>query len=244
MQLVQRENIRLASSVAALAEGQIVGLGMLGVRSRRGWIGGMGVVPERRNQGIGRRMMEYLISEAGRLGLTRLQLEVIVQNAPAYHLYESVGFRRLRHLAVLFTGDTPKPIPAAALEGIVVEDEEPSSLLTELPALAATVPPWQHDHESMRSVIDQVEGLVARRADRTPAGLCLWSGQDDQGGILALAAQTPKIGRALLAKVRSRLPYARLNYLNVADDDPMLPVLLEAGFSELIGQHEMVMELP
>src|SRR5262245_60168048 len=74
-ELVEREDIRLESSVAALNNGQVVGLGMLGVRGARGWVGGMGVVPEWRHKGIGRRMLNYLIGEAKRLGIQKLQLE-------------------------------------------------------------------------------------------------------------------------------------------------------------------------
>jgi len=242
-ELVQREDIKLESSIAAHDNGAIVGLGMLGVRGARGWIGGMGVVPERRGQGVGRQMLNALISEARRLGLARLQLEVIIQNEPAYQLYQSVGFKRLRHLAVLFTGDAPRAINGRAPDGITIHDADPAVIVALLPGLAATVPPWQHDPESMRVIMGRLRGLIAQRVDGSAAGAVLFVGENDQGAVLALAARSDKVGAALLAEVRRRLPLARLNFLNVPDDDSMLPALLGAGFSEAVGQHEMILEL-
>lgn len=44
-------------------------------------------------RGIGRRMMEAMLDLADNwLGLVRVQLDVDIDNAPAIHLYESVGF--------------------------------------------------------------------------------------------------------------------------------------------------------
>jgi GNAT superfamily N-acetyltransferase len=242
-ELVAREDIRLESSLAALDGSQVIGLGMLGARGQRGWIGGMGVIPERRREGIGRAILSGLLDEARRLGLKRVQLEVITTNEPAYRLYQSVGFKRLRHLAVLFTGDTPRAIDGHIPDGITLQRAAPGSVMEHIPRLAATTPAWQHDRESMLVILNRTEGLVATRLDGSAAGACLWAGDDDQGALLALATRSEKVGAALLGAVRRRLPTARLNFLNVPDDDPMLPVLLDAGFSELIGQHEMVLEL-
>lgn len=45
-----------------------------------------------RRQGVGRQMMEVLITEASRLGMYRLLLEVRESNVAARTLYESLGF--------------------------------------------------------------------------------------------------------------------------------------------------------
>jgi putative acetyltransferase len=47
------------------------------------------------NQGIGRALMERLLDLADNwLGLKRVELDVMADNAPAIHLYESLGFER------------------------------------------------------------------------------------------------------------------------------------------------------
>jgi ribosomal protein S18 acetylase RimI-like enzyme len=51
----------------------------------------IGVVPEARGRGIGRRLLERLIAEASDRGIPRLSLSVELDN-PAMALYERVGF--------------------------------------------------------------------------------------------------------------------------------------------------------
>src|SRR5262249_808294 len=51
-------DIDRARSRIAVDDGATVGIAMLGVRGDRGWIGGLGVVPPRRRDGIGRALME------------------------------------------------------------------------------------------------------------------------------------------------------------------------------------------
>jgi ribosomal protein S18 acetylase RimI-like enzyme len=68
----------------------------LGVRGERGWIGGLGVVPESRRSGVGRALMEAVLEVAP----PTVTLEVIEQNEPAIRLYESLGFAQARVLEV------------------------------------------------------------------------------------------------------------------------------------------------
>ena len=53
---------------------------------------GMGVLPHHRRRGIGRRLLEATLREAGRCGITRVQLEVFASNRAAISLYEAFGF--------------------------------------------------------------------------------------------------------------------------------------------------------
>jgi ribosomal protein S18 acetylase RimI-like enzyme len=67
---------------------------------------GMGVLPEYRGQGIGRRLLEACIAKAWVKGLTRIELEVRADNERAIRLYESVGFTQeaLKRHAMRFDG--------------------------------------------------------------------------------------------------------------------------------------------
>jgi ribosomal protein S18 acetylase RimI-like enzyme len=53
---------------------------------------GMGVRADYRRRAIGRRLAEAALGKAIVTGLTRVELEVFSSNAPAVHLYESLGF--------------------------------------------------------------------------------------------------------------------------------------------------------
>ena len=59
-----------------------------------GFIPGLYVVPERRGQGIGKRLMEEAISRAStNETIEQIHLTVVVKNVSAQKMYESLGFR-------------------------------------------------------------------------------------------------------------------------------------------------------
>jgi ribosomal protein S18 acetylase RimI-like enzyme len=72
------------------------GLCNLAIRGDRGWIGGIGVVPEHRRTGVGRALMQAVLE----LAPPTVRLEVIEANEPAIRLYESLGFEKTRVLEV------------------------------------------------------------------------------------------------------------------------------------------------
>jgi ribosomal protein S18 acetylase RimI-like enzyme len=53
---------------------------------------GMGLLPEFRGQGIGKRLMQISIDKAHKNGLTRIELTVREHNANAIALYKKIGF--------------------------------------------------------------------------------------------------------------------------------------------------------
>lgn len=82
--------------LAAVVEGRIVGLLSLHPRDgRRAHVGEIGlfVHDDFQGRGIGRKLTAACIDLAENwLGLTRIELDVFVDNAPAIALYESCGF--------------------------------------------------------------------------------------------------------------------------------------------------------
>ena len=81
-------------AVSGEPEGAIVGLCML-----RGWDEGYAVPSfgvfvdwRQHGRGLGRRLTEFAVAEAKALGCSRVRLTVFASNAPAVHLYRSVGF--------------------------------------------------------------------------------------------------------------------------------------------------------
>jgi ribosomal protein S18 acetylase RimI-like enzyme len=60
------------------------------------------VHPSHQNKGVGRGLVISALEEAGRIGYDRASLAVTASNAPAYHLYESCGFRTIHSFPVYF----------------------------------------------------------------------------------------------------------------------------------------------
>jgi putative acetyltransferase len=83
-------------SFVAVLDGKIVGMCGLHVaagKRRHSASLGMSVDDEHQGQGIGRKLMEAMLDLADNyLGLVRVELEVLVDNPRAIHLYERMGF--------------------------------------------------------------------------------------------------------------------------------------------------------
>lgn len=77
----------------AEVEGEIVGC--CGIRNiaGEGEITNVVVASGFRGRGIGRMLMEHMLTEASYHGIGDCTLEVRVSNIPAIHLYESLGFK-------------------------------------------------------------------------------------------------------------------------------------------------------
>jgi len=242
--LIERESVVMSASRIAMHGDTVVGMGLLGVRQPRSWIGGMGVIPDYRRQGIARRLMEALVAQARELGLETIQLEVIQENKAAYTLYDEIGFKTRRELKVLVCReDRTGALPDALFEGITVRSEQAETLLDRLDALPGAVRPWQREKTTLRITLDSLHGQAAYRDDQL-CGICLYNGK---GGLSAelsdLAATNETVGMALLAKVLRGYPTTTFTYLNIDEDDPMLPALYRVGFEDMISQYEMFLPL-
>lgn len=62
-------------------------------RAHRGTLG-MGLLPEWRGRGVGRRLLEATLAQARRSGFKRIELDVYADNSRAIALYEKAGFAR------------------------------------------------------------------------------------------------------------------------------------------------------
>lgn len=80
--------------VARLGE-RLAGFGGMWVAGDEAHIVTLAVRAEFRRHGIARRLMDALIFEAKRRGVSRITLEVRVNNTPAQNLYTAYGFRTI-----------------------------------------------------------------------------------------------------------------------------------------------------
>lgn len=242
--LVDRESVRLSASAVALYKGKIAGMGLFGIRGTRGWITGIGVVPRMRRRGIARKIMEWLIAEAQNMRLGSVQLEVITQNENALHLYESLGFARLRKLLVLtwMQGQVPIPAPESDLPWSI-RQESPDGLIEAMQPLITVPRPWQRARQTIESQVSRIQGLAARTKDGMLAGACIYRIEGEQIGLLDLAAAEPAAADNLLRFLLSDSRAFHASYVNVPDDDPLLHVLLDRGFQEALSQYEMILPL-
>lgn len=197
--------IDLARSRVAPGEG----VALLGIRGRRGWIGGLGVVSAARRRGIGRALMEAVLAEA----TPDVTLEVIEQNEPAIRLYEDLGFERVRILEVWSLDAEVAPA--------VAREAEPS------PA-GETDLPWQRADESLRPGYERLE---------VDGGAAVIRGAGGIVSLLQLRAESSEAALALVAAARAR--GTGLRFVNVPESHPGTAAIAELGGKLDLRQLEM-----
>jgi ribosomal protein S18 acetylase RimI-like enzyme len=125
------------------SDGSVVAAGVLGVRGKRGWIGGFGVIPALRKQGLGHALLDEMLERSRAIGLHSLMLEVLVQNEGARRTYEAGGFFVTRRLST-FGVDAHQPAPD-------VREVPYANALAFLDDAAGEVRPcWQREDASLR----------------------------------------------------------------------------------------------
>jgi [ribosomal protein S18]-alanine N-acetyltransferase len=80
--------------VVALDDGDddVAGYAGLALAPPEAWVQNLGVRRNRQRQGVGRRLLEWLLARAEQQGIRRIMLEVATDNAPAQRLYAAYGF--------------------------------------------------------------------------------------------------------------------------------------------------------
>ncbi len=236
-------DLDLAATRVALAGGQPVAFALLGVRGRRGWVGGMGVVPELRGRGLGRAAMDAVMAEARARGLAAVGLEVLEQNTWAARIYEGMGFRDTRALEVWSRPADAPPLaaePAPQVAPVPVDEA-----LAAHAALHPQRPPWQREQRSLARQSDRLAALAVRRAGSIGA-LAIFHGSPQRVSLLALAARPDAPAGALpalLAALTAAHPGATVTLANLPAGDPAGAALAAAGFTVRLRQREMTRAL-
>lgn len=79
-------------SVVALQDDRIIGTVKCGHDGRRGYLHHLGVVPEYRNQGIGKIMVDVCLKNLAREGITKVRVFVFDGNTDAIAFWKRIGF--------------------------------------------------------------------------------------------------------------------------------------------------------
>jgi Acetyltransferase (GNAT) family len=214
-------DIDVDASRIASHDGELVGLGNLGVRGEDAWIGGVGVVPASRRSGVGEALMRALHDEARERGVRNVWLEVILENSGAFALYEKLGYRTIRDVDVWSL--PAEDGPATAHE---VPVDEAHARLREM---RISREPWQRADGTVANYND-VHGL------ETDAGTAVYRQVGEHVQLLQIAGEP----EALLSALR-RL--GRVSVVNLPEHDAASPVLGALGGNVVVRQHEMLLEL-
>lgn len=211
-----------ASQIAAL-DGRDVGLANLAVRDDEAWVGGVGVVPGARRQGIGEALMNALHAQAQTLGVRRVWLEVIEQNESAFRLYEKLGYAVTRNVAVWSLAHDP----SATGDALEVDTGIARARLRQL---RSEREPWQRADVTL----DHFDDLRALWSEGSAAAFRM------TGGNVSLLQIGGDAAEELLLALRSEGP---VHLLNLPEGDPVAAALAKLGANVVVRQREMALDL-
>lgn len=236
--MIRAWSLDLEASRVLFEDGSPSGMAMLGRRGSRGWIGGMGMIPERRGNRGGRVLMEAVLEQARARRLERVDLEVLEQNSPAIRIYESLGFETRRMLDVWTRPAGEPPPDDLAHEAVPLEVAEGLAHHAELHAEPS---PWQRDLPSLTTIQPELRAFGARAGDRIEA--CVMARGDAKGIAIEDLGMAPEgaermIEAALCAALRSA-PGAAASLVNLPAGHAAETALTAAGFMVRLRQKEM-----
>ena len=224
--MIETNDLDLDAARIARVAGEPAGICMLGVRGDEGWIGGMGVVPQHRREGIGEAIMREVLEQARSRGVHRVRLEVMHQNDAARLLYVKLGFELLRDVCVWTLDaepgeDTGRDVPAEEVQAFVREHRGEAE-------------PWQRADGTLAN-LDALAGVTVEGAAavyRNAGGRVL---------MLQAAARDDEAATALLRALRAR--GSAVIVVNLPDADVCAGALAQLGARVDVRQHEMALEL-
>lgn len=240
-------DVDLSCSCAAVHKGNILGIGMLGVRDARGWITRLGVLPSGRRQGVGSSLMSFLLDAARHRQLPEVWLEVIEGNSPAHELFRSLDFRETRRLIVArrppaFRQMAPgERAPRHRLRNVRTLDFEATRrLLYE----RRDDPNWLNQNESLEKVTD-LSSLVVETTEGGGAWVTFKTSLLRLTRIVLNVFEGPPVAVAatLLETLHEFFPTQDAIAENIPAQAPFWPGFEQVGYFEAFRRIEMVKEM-
>lgn len=216
------------------------GVGMLGLRDQRGWITRLGVLPHRREKGIGQFLMESMIGYAIEQHCSLVQLEVIVGNDPARHLFEKLGFEKTRELMIIRRPPgAPKPNPH--FEAFEVSDVEAGEF-PELLKKRKDKPSWVEESQSLLNT-GKLSGYHVVSPEGEEGWVVFQRSAFQLQHIVFSQAENSELVQAMLYIVHSRNAMQDTKVENVPVSHPLWKAYKASGYVEVFHRTEMVLEL-
>jgi ribosomal protein S18 acetylase RimI-like enzyme len=237
---VSNYDVDLEASAVAVADDEIVGIGMLGVRPNRTWITRLGVLPVKRRHGIGQRLMEYLIEKSRHLDVPYIILEVIKDNTPAERLFHKLGFLSVRELLIIRRPPGSPTATVGPYEFQMLGNQWALKLLEQRRDNAS----WLTDTPSLNNA----GNLSAMTVELRSGGRGWIAFQETTFQLRRLVLHTEQgdphlVSLALLHALHTSHTNTDTAVENIAADSPHWPAMQEMGYVESFRRIEMQLDL-
>jgi ribosomal protein S18 acetylase RimI-like enzyme len=227
------------SCVARAADGEVLGLSMLGIRGEIAWITRLGVLPISRRTGAGSALMDGMLKNTDALGAKEIHLEVIKNNEPAYRLFLSKGFIETGNYMVM--RHAPHPIATTLHAEITWLNF--ADALEKLKAYPKHLT-WINAVESMHNS-PNTEGLHIKLPNGASGWLVYRNAKFTLRSTLShLIMHTEQgdpeqVGRQLLSRLHTHYPHHDTYAENIHENDPHLSAFQALGYFANFSRIEM-----
>lgn len=99
----EMENSAISTPIVAVRGDEVLGYIVAWIVVDEAHIGNVAVAPEHRREGLGQRMMAWLLDHAAQRGCLICTLETRMSNVPAQKLYRRLGFRPVAYRKGYYT---------------------------------------------------------------------------------------------------------------------------------------------
>ena len=227
------------SCVARHADGQVLGLSMLGYRRNIAWITRLGVLPASRRTGTGSALVDVMLENAASLGAQEIHLEVIEHNEPAHELFVKKNF--VESGTYLVMRHAPQP-QIDSLRGEVswLDFEAALEKLQTYPSHIT----WINALESMRNS-QNTEGLHIRCPNGSSGWIVYRNTKFTLRSTLShLIMHTEQgnpeeVGLQILSHLHTHYAHHDTYAENIQENDPHLPAFQAMGYFTNFSRIEM-----
>ena len=227
------------SCVARGADGQVLGLSMLGIRGDIAWITRLGVLPSIRRTGAGSALTDRMLRNADALGMKETHLEVIENNEPAFKLFLKKGFIETETYLVMRHAPRPLADPLQGNATWLTHDQA----LEKLERYPDHIT-WINALASMRNS-PNTEGLHTELPDGSSGWLVYRNTKFTLRSTLShLIIHTEQgdpqvVGTQLLSRLHTHFPHHDTYAENIHENDPHLPAFHALGYFINFSRIEM-----
>lgn len=235
---IKSEGIRREFSIGAFDNNRLVGFILHGYDSvnevKTVYNAGTGVIAAYRGQGITKALYQYAIPFLAEEGIRTHLLEVIDGNLPAMHIYEQIGFKKIRKLHAF-----KSQVPIQVRQTYAVEE------LRGIPSEAFIFPEmisaWQNSLSSVERAKED-HRLISVSENNLVIGFAAYVAANGRVKQLAVHPQYRRkgVGAALLQYIGQNSSAPQLVATNIDEAyEPCIQFLQALGFEKFLSLDEM-----
>ncbi len=222
--MVRRHDIDLSRAISAFEGGRLIGTIAFAQRGERAWLSLMGVQPDRRRQGHGKRLFGAAVDAVRASGARSIEFEVVQRNSHAIAMYSGFGFTIVDELLVWARKAVPSAKPDLHFRSY---GENAVARIARRPSTC-----WQREPRGVAAARD----VALLECD---GGYAFVRMRDESAVLLDAGARDEAAAYALIGELDRHVPYD-ITLLNEPSSSPLSLAFGRAGWRIANRQHRMM----